>query len=402
MVEVVLVERNPRRPLRNRQPTPIPSTDDPTQKASGPAEPKNLLAKGVEHVEKPPSKDDNENPLEGFGDQTFSTIQTALDSSTDHEPHANEIVLSWKAQTAATGQNDDLPSSSLPPSSPLPPFSDDSDDISFDRNRDPPSDGPGSIPDNLSDSSDPFGFFAAEKKLRERRKVLHLEVEKTPPSTIPLQEQTKSPRRSIDASPSPQPALTDPSLIPRRSRSPSSPLSSVPDEEPGTLGERARISQDSARAEGSFGVRPKRTRNAHIRQESSDEDDGIPHRRKAMRKVRGGSSAVTGKGKKVERSKEIQASKKPKGTAIASGRRRRLKKDDEEAEHFEGVDDSSGDEGAIRVRGTTLALLIAADMNIVGQKKKRDRDQFKIDRAKRITEFKALDDYELEVEEVLF
>lgn len=102
-----------------------------------------------------------------------------------------------------------------------------------------------------------------------------------------------------------------------------------------------------------------------------------------MRKVRGGSSGVTGKGKKVERSKEIQGSKKPRGTAIASGRRRRLKKDDEEAEHIEGVDNSSGDEGTIR-------------------KKKRDRDQFKIDRAKRITEFKALDDYELEVEEVLF
>src|SRR5260221_10706177 len=163
MVEVVVADRKTRHPLRNRQPTPVPGTDDRAQETSGPAEPDNSHVKGVELVEDPSSKDDNENPLEGFGDQTFSTIQTALDASTDIEPHANEIIHNWKAQTADTGHNDDLPSSPLPPSSPPPPLSDGSDnlgEISFDRHPDLPSNGPSTNQHNISDNFDPFGFFA--------------------------------------------------------------------------------------------------------------------------------------------------------------------------------------------------------------------------------------------------
>jgi len=125
-------------------------------------------------------------------------------------------------------------------------------------------------------------------------------------------------------------------------------------------------------------VRSKRTRNAQVRQESPEEqEDDLPCR-KTARKVSGGSSSAGGRGKKVGRLKETQGNRKPRGTA---GHRRRSKKDD--AEHIEGVDDSSEDEDGIR-------------------NKKGDRGQFKTDRAKRIAEFKALDDYELEVEEVLF
>ncbi|KAF8332108.1 uncharacterized protein EI90DRAFT_3123170 [Cantharellus anzutake] len=383
VVEVV-VEQRPRRPLRNRQPTPIPTTDDHARETSEPAEPKNTPAKVVELVEKPSSEEEYKNPLEGFGDHTFSTINASLDSSEGNEPHAKEAVLAWQAQATEEGGNEVTPSSSLPPSSPPPPLSDESDevdDIQVNQDLVPPSEDPSSMLDNTSDISDPFGFFAAEKKLKERRKELRSTAEATPPSPQPSFTQTKTPRVSLAASTLTRPAFSTPAVIPRY-RSRSSSLSSVPDEGIGIPAKKARVSQGSFGADVPIGGQSKRTRSAQVRPESPcEEDDGVPHRRRTARKVSGGSSSAGGKGKKVEKAKDSQGSRRPRGAGAASARRRRAKQD-EEGELIEGADDSSEDE--------------------IAKRPKRDRDQLAIARAKRIAEFKALDDYELEVEEVLF
>lgn len=217
--------------------------------------------------------------LAGFGDQTVSVIDESFQAP-DEVVH--NAVSSWQAQSAnpPNPRHSSL-SSSLPPSSPplpLSPFSEsDLGDLG------PPQD-EGSEDAEDTSSSDPFGFFSAQKKIRARRKHVS-------PSDVLAAAANRASKESPEASFSSGEAFATPS----RARSRSSSLLSNPPSDKPSVDKDADVEYSDTATKVPI-TRPKRARIPP--QPLADESEDEPKRRLRGKPSRKATAILAGRAAK--------------------------------------------------------------------------------------------------------
>jgi hypothetical protein len=305
------------------------------------------------------AKGDSDNPLGGFGDRTISTIDESFQA---HDEAVHDAISSWQAQSAKPpSPRRGTLSSSLPPSSPPSPLSlpsvSDLEDLGPTQN------------DVREGTPDPFGFFEAQKKIRARRK------EVSPGDIAALLGPTTA---SIE---SPEPSFSDGEAFaaPSRARSHSSSLSDpISEKRPIDKGKGKEYSNTTTEP----ATRPKRTRiraQALLEEEESEDEPIRRQRGKHARKIN---------------AKPLGKAAKTKPVARRARRGKAAAPDDDETEKV-NIPSEKDSDNVCRWHSneTPINFSLAQELE--------SRDQRVKAKLRRVAEFKELDDYKLEVENVI-
>ncbi|KAF9515485.1 hypothetical protein BS47DRAFT_1381455 [Hydnum rufescens UP504] len=285
---------------------------------------------------------DSDNPLAGFGDRTISTIDESFQAP-DQAVH--DAISSWQAQSAKPpSPRRDTLSSSLPPSSPPSPLSllsvSDLDDLGPTQNN------------VREDTPDPFGFFEAQKKIRARRKEVN------PDYIAALPGPTTASIESPEASFSDGEAFATPSRARSYSPSLSDPISEKRPIDKGKGKEDPNTTTKPV-------TRPKRTRIRAQALPEEEESEDEPIRRQRGKHARKTNAKSLGKAAKTK----LVARRARRGKAAAV--------DDDETEKVNIPSEKDSDN------------------------EPESREQRVKAKLRRVAEFKELDDYKLEVEDVI-